>query len=124
MLNGKAIELREGGTGKRKNKADTLSDEDEEDLWSSGTLGDDNPSVLNQTIWFILSQQFGTRGVQEHIQINLEDFKIVMFPQSEEIKFIEWTEGLTKTRHGRLVKPDLRVPQRLFPNGTERCPVK
>ena len=43
VLNGKAIELREGGMGKRKNKADSLSDEDEEALWSSGTLGDDNP---------------------------------------------------------------------------------
>ena len=48
----------------------TLSDEDEEALWSSGALGDDNPSVLNHTIWFILSRQFGTRGVQEHIQMN------------------------------------------------------
>ena len=50
--------------------------------------------------------------------MNLEDLKIVMFPQNDEIKFIEWAEGLTKTRHGGLVKPYRRVPQRLFPNVT------
>jgi len=32
-LNGKAIELREAGLGKRKNKADSLTEEDEEKLW-------------------------------------------------------------------------------------------
>jgi len=32
-LNGKAIELREAGLGKRKNKADALTEEDEEKLW-------------------------------------------------------------------------------------------
>ena len=121
VLNGKAIELREGGMGKRKNKADSLSNEDEEALWDAGALGFGSPSVLNRTVWFLLSQQFGTRGVQEHTQMRVEDFKIVMHPQQNSIKY---TEGLTMTRHGGLVKPDRRVPQRLLPNGTERCPVK
>ena len=62
MLNGKAIELREGGMGKRKNKADSLSDEDEDALWDAGALGSENPSALNHTVWYLLSQQFGTRG--------------------------------------------------------------
>ena len=89
VLNGKAIELREGGMGKRKNKADSLSNEDEEALWDAGALGFGSPSVLNRTIWFLLSQQFGTRGVQEHTQMRVEDFKIVMHPQQNNIKYIE-----------------------------------
>ena len=36
---------------------------------------------------------------------------------------MEWTEGLTKTRHGGLVKPE-RVPQQIFLNETDRCPVR
>lgn len=71
--------------GKHKNKADPLTEEDEEALWESGALGGDNPLTLNHTIWYLLSQQFGTRDNQEHTK---------------------WTEGLTKTRHGGLVKPE------------------
>ena len=43
--------------------------------------------------------------------------------QTGEIEYIEWTDGLTKTRQGGLVKQDRRVPQKLFPSNTEHCPV-
>ena len=124
VLNGKAIELCERGMGKRKNKADPLTEEDEEALWESGALGGENPLSLNHTIWYLLSQQFGTRGNQEHTEIMMEDLKWVRVPQTNHIRYVEWTEGLTKTRHGGLVKPERRVPQRIFPNGTDRCPVR
>ena len=123
-LNGKAIELREAGLGKRKNKADALTEEDEEKLWSTGVLGGESPTSLNHTMFYVLSQQFGTRGRQEHNQMRIEDFKWVRNPETGEIEYIEWTEGLTKTRQGGLVKQDRRVPQKLFASNTERCPVK
>ena len=48
-LNRKAIELCEAGLGKRKNKADALTEEDEETLWSSNrSLGRREPTSLNQ----------------------------------------------------------------------------
>ncbi len=75
LLNGKAIEVREVGLGKRKKRADALS-EDDELLWRRGVLGDENPTILNHTIWFLLSQQFGTRGIQEHTQMYLEDLSL------------------------------------------------
>ena len=124
ILNGKAIELRQSGKGKRKMKADPLTENDEEILWSSGALGNSNPTVLNHTIWYVIGQQFGTRGVQEHLQMKVEDFKWVLDPHSSKVQYVEWTEGLTKTRQGGLVKSERRVPQRLFPNGTDHCPVK
>ena len=68
-LNIKAIELREAGLGKRKNKADALTEEDEETLWSTGVSGGENPRNLNHTMFYVLSQQFGTRGCQEHNQM-------------------------------------------------------
>ena len=58
------------------------------------------------------------------MQMRIEDFKCVRNPESGEIEYVEWTEGLTKTRQGDLVKQDRRVPQKLFPSNTERCPVK
>ena len=56
--------------------------------------------------------------------MRIEDFKCVRNPESGEIEYIEWTERLTKTRQGGLVKQDRRVPQKFFPSNTERCPVK
>ena len=39
VLNGKAISLREKGMGKRKNRSDPLTAEEEEQLWEKGILG-------------------------------------------------------------------------------------
>ena len=77
ILNGKAIELREQGKGKKPRKADALTQDDEERLWQAGVLGTDTPKTLNYTIFYLLSQHFGTRGRQEHHQIRIEDLRWV-----------------------------------------------
>ncbi len=123
VLNGKAIELREMGKGKRLLKSDALTAEEEEVLWEKRILGSTNPSSLNFTMFYVISQHFGTRGCQEHHQIRLEHLKLVKKPNGEP-HYLEWVEGLTKTRQGGLVKKDRRVPQRLFANGGVRCPLR
>ncbi len=82
--------------GKRKKRANALSEDDEELLWRRGVLGDENPTILNHTIWFLLSQQFGTRGIQEHTQMYLEDFKFVTFPQNDTIKYMSGQKDLPR----------------------------
>ena len=124
MLNGKAIQLRENGKGKKSRKADPLTAEKEEILWNTGVLGGDNPKSLNHTVFYIISQQFGTRGRQEHHQIRIEHLRFVCNPQSGATEFIEWEEGLTKTRQGGLVKQQRRMKQKVFATGDSRCPVK
>ena len=42
ILNGKAISLRQQGKGKRPNKAQPLTPEEESALWKKGQLGDFN----------------------------------------------------------------------------------
>ena len=56
VLNGKAIELRESGRGKRKKKADPVIAEEEEQLWETGALGCDNPETLNHSLWYTTRQ--------------------------------------------------------------------
>ena len=124
VLNGKAIQLRENGKGKKSRKADPLTAEEEEILWNTGVLGGDNPKSLNHTVFYIISQQFGTRGRQEHHQIRIEHLRFVCNPQSGATEFIEWEEGLTKTRQGGLVKQQRRMKQKVFATGDSRCPVK
>ena len=123
VLNGKAIELREKGMGKRKNKSDTLDTHEEEKLWQLKVLGGKNPKSLNYTIFYLISQQFGTRGCQEHHQLRIEDLKFVRDP-SGSVLYVEWVEGLTKTRQGGLSKTEQRLPQKMFAHEGSRCPVK
>lgn len=123
VLNGKAIELRENGKGKRMNRADSLSEQEEEQLWQTGVLGSNNPKSLNYTVFFVLSQQFGTRGCQEHHQLRIEHFKFVSDTTGKTLS-MEWVEGPTKTRPGGLSKTDRRLPQKIFAHGGDRCPIK
>ena len=73
VLNGKAIVLQENGKGKRPRKADALTENEEELLWSCGMLKTSNPTSLNYTVFLLFSQHFATRGRQEHHQLCIED---------------------------------------------------
>ena len=95
ILNGHAIELREQGKGERTKHADSLVEE-EEMLWKSGVLGGDNPQSLNYTVFYVVSQHFGTRGCQEHHQIRLEHLKIVKNAEGQ-TEYMERIEGAELT---------------------------
>lgn len=82
VLNGKAIQLRENEKGKKCKKADPLAAEEEEILWNTGVLGGNNPKSLNHTVFYIISQHFGTRGRQEHHQIRVEHLCFVCNAQT------------------------------------------
>ena len=75
-LNVKAIELKEKGMGKRKNKSDALDSNKEEKLWQLKVLGGNNSKSLTYTIFYIISQQFGTGGCQENHQLHIEDLNL------------------------------------------------
>lgn len=124
LLNGKAIDPRQQWKGKRKNKADAFTPSKEEQLWTKKPLGADMPQSINRTMYFTISQHFGTRGSQEHHQLQVQDLKFVCDPQTDQTLFVEWVEGPTKTCQGGLTKMDRRLPQKRFATGDERCPVK
>ena len=71
----------------------------------------------------MLSQQFGTRECQEHHQLCVEDLKFVRDTQGKTM-YVEWVEGVTKTRQGGLTKMDHRLSQKLFATDDEWCPVR
>ena len=61
ILNAKAISLRQQGKGKRLNKAQPITLEEESSLWEKGQLGDFNGKASKN-----LTEQLGFRGRQEH----------------------------------------------------------
>ena len=75
--------------GKRKNRADPLNVEVEELLWEKGVLGYVSPVSLNHTVFYVLSQDFGTRGRQEHHQIRVEELKFVKNAVTGEEDYVE-----------------------------------
>ena len=106
--------------GKHKNKSDPLTSDKEEHLWKLKVLGSNNPKS------FILSYtpiQFGTKGCQQHHQLQVEELKFLHDPSGKTL-YVEWVEVLAKTRQEGLSKTERRLPQKMFAHGGSRCPVK
>ena len=76
MLEGKVKHLRQQGKGKRTDAANALTAEEEEMPWTEKSLGNSTPRVLSQTMWWLLTQHVGLRGLQEHQSMEAEDFSI------------------------------------------------
>ena len=72
-------------------------------------------------MWWLLTQQFGLRGRQEHRRMRLEDFRIMK--GVDDLEFVEFAEGPTKTRPGCLNAKSRQFQPRMFQTGRERCPV-
>ena len=108
---GKARKLREQGTGKRPNKAKSLTKKEEEILWESSLLGNHIPRSLINTMWWLLTMHFGLRGQQEHHDMMVEGFSFEKVDDG--VEFITFSEGPSKTRQGGLrVKPRLATPKK------------
>ena len=122
VLESKARLLREKGLGRKPNKTNSLTRQEEDILWECGQLGDKTPKSIIATLWWQLTQHFGLQGRQEHHSMRVEDF---FFRKDETgASYIVYTERITKTRQDGLhQKSRLQLPK-MFETQTERCPVK
>ena len=50
---------KQAGLGNQPNKAQSLSPEDEEKLWTEKAMGSHSPTALLRALWFLLSKLFG-----------------------------------------------------------------
>ena len=98
-------------------KADAINEDEEDHLWNSGVLGNNDPVSLNHTMFFLFSLHFGTRGHQEHHQIMIQDLKIVRDSATKDIADVKWIEGPTKTRKAGLNKRPRPLTQKLLRTG-------
>ncbi|KAK3732358.1 hypothetical protein QZH41_006621 [Actinostola sp. cb2023] len=73
-------------------------------------------------MWYLLTQQFGLRGCQEHHDMFVEDFTFTK--DDNGVDYITYEENPTKTRQGGLRKKRRVVQPKMFATGGERCPVK
>ena len=50
--------------------AEVLTKEEEEQLWSTGTMGPDTPTALQNAAFFVVSKMFCLWGGVEHRSLN------------------------------------------------------
>ena len=72
-------------------------------------------------MWWILIQQFGLRGRQEHHSMSVEDFKLCKDDCGTE--YVIFNENPTKTRQGGLNTKRRLVLPKMFATVGPRCPV-
>ena len=115
--------LKGHGKGNRPNKAQPLTEEDEEILWQKGVFGLESPLALITTLWWFFTVGFGLRGRQESTQMCWGDIKLKTEHGEE---FLEFNERLTKTRQGDVSKAGSSrsfAPKLWANDNKSRCPV-
>lgn len=122
VLQGQRKDLKSKGRGNKPNRAEALSVDEEELLWTSGELGDSSPNSLQNAVWFNNTKFLGFRGNQESWQLHWGDFRA---GSDSGVRYIAWNERTTKTRQGsgshiRSFEP--KIWENL--ENAARCPVR
>ena len=123
-LKSKQKDLKSQGKGNRENKAEALTDEELDELYTKGQLGLSSPGSLLNTVWFYNCVYFGMRGgKEEHRKLSWGD--VTLERDSSGVEYIQFRERLTKTRTGENVKNTREKCPRAWanPDNPDRCPV-
>ena len=65
----KVKHLKQEEKGNRPNRAEALTFEEEDQMWTSGAFGCQTALALTRTIWYFLTLLFGLRGRDEARQM-------------------------------------------------------
>ncbi|XP_033726660.1 glutamine-rich protein 1-like [Pecten maximus] len=116
-------ELKQRGLGNKPNRAEPVSENEENALWESGQLGLDNPKSLLITIWYHNTKLLGFRGCDENRQLKWGDLELKTDEKGQE--YLEFNEISTKTRGGNSTHQRSFNPK-LFanPQNLSRCPIE
>jgi hypothetical protein len=88
--------LRDSGKGFKPNKADALTSEDLEVLWSTNTVGLMSPIPLARAVWLGLQLQFCFRGNQEAMKLRWKHLSDIPAQQGQVRMLIYHEHYLTK----------------------------
>ena len=96
--------LHEQGISATVGKARVITQDEENQLWTSGVLGPHNPSSLLNAMFYYNGLFFVLRGGQEHRNLKLSQIVVKSVPNpeklSEMIDVVEYTEHGSKNRPG------------------------
>ena len=115
------------GIGIVVNKANFISEEQENYLWENGFLGSENGELLCHTLVWVFGMQFALRAGQEHWNLSFNNSQLCLQHGESGHEFLQYMEDVSKANNGGLCH--LRVKRkvvRAYKNSTnvERCPVE
>ena len=107
--------------GNRPQAARELTEAEEDLLFKTGQFGEHEPEVLQRTVWWVLSLQFGFRARDESRKLQWGDVGLENDPLTGKQVLVWKAERGSKTRHGdghsKAFNPKAHA------TGNERCPV-
>jgi hypothetical protein len=83
----------EEGLGLQTRRAEVISVQKEDHLWKMGLLGDSSPSILLDTMVFLLGLNFALRSGEEHRMLSRDQLVLV---KDVEQPYLEYTEKISK----------------------------
>ena len=112
------------GKGNKPNSADALTDEEIEEFYRAGVLGNKTPRVLLNTVWMNNCIYFGMRPRQEQRDLCWGDLGLKT--NADGLRYVKFsTERQTKTRTGENTRNVRESKPKMFENldNNDRCPV-
>ena len=95
--------LQQQGLGSKEKKAEPLTDEDEDILWSKGILGDHTPQASLSTMVSCNGIYFALRSGKEHRELSFCCCQIEVVQKEGQRPYLLYTEDQTKNHPGGLV---------------------
>ena len=119
--------LQRAGLGSKKKKAEPLTGEEEELLWTKGLLGSGSPQALVDTMVIMNGIYFALRSGSEQRQLRSDPCQIEVVENPGEHPYLVYTEDISKNRPGGLKGRKLKtkiVRHYDNPQNPERCSVR
>ena len=99
ILKKKQKQLKAIGNGNKPNSADAITDEEIEEFYRAGVLGNKTPRALLNTVWMNNCIYFGMRPGQEQRDLCWGDLELKT--NADGLRYVKFsTECQTKTRTG------------------------
>ena len=114
--------LHSDGVGVQVKHTEIITKADEEKLWTSGVIGVNSPSSLQNAAFYVVGKMFSLRGGVEHRNLKVSQVKRYYDPD----RYV-YTENVSKTNDGSFKKLRVKgkkVPIYACPDVGERCPVQ
>jgi hypothetical protein len=112
-------ELIASGVGIVPKQADPITNEDEEQLWNSGTFNTNTSQGLSYLVYFYNCKVFGFRAKDEHVELLAEQFS---FGSDKGKKFMQYSGRLAKNMTGAFSsKATPRIVKHYADSTNPRC---
>ena len=113
--------LRHFGKGNRPNAARPLTDAEEDLMFERGEFGQQDPEVLQRTVWWLLSLHFGFRARDESRKLKWGDVKLQINGETGNEELVWIAERGSKCRSGE--GPGRPFCPTAQASNNTRCPV-